>query len=43
MSADGSLPLPDEVLADFPPGALVRVHRDGDRWTLLAEGGADDE
>ena len=42
VSADGSLPLPDEVLDDFPPGSLVRVHRDGDRWTLLAEGGGDD-
>ena len=43
VSADGSLPLPDEVLDHFPPGSLVRVHRDGDRWTLLAEGGGDDD
>jgi ABC-type lipoprotein export system ATPase subunit len=42
VSADGSLPLPDEVLDDFPPGSLVRVHRDGDRWTLLTEAGGDD-
>jgi ABC-type lipoprotein export system ATPase subunit len=38
VSADGSLPLPDDVLVDLPPGTLVRVHRDGDRWTLLTGG-----
>jgi ABC-type lipoprotein export system ATPase subunit len=42
VSADGSLPLPDEVLDDFPPGSLIRVHRDGDRWTLIADEGGDD-
>ena len=42
VSADGSLPLPDDVLGDFPPGSLIRVHRDGDRWTLIpGEGGGD--
>lgn len=35
VSADGSLPLPDDVLDAFPPGALVRVHQEGGRWTLL--------
>ena len=42
VSADGSLPLPDEVLDDFPPGSLIRVHRDGDRWTLIPGEGGDD-
>ena len=41
MSADGSLPPPDDVLDDLPPGTLVRVHRDGDRWTLITEGGSE--
>ena len=41
VSADGSLPLPDDVLDDLPPGTLVRVHRDGDRWTLITEGGSE--
>ena len=41
VSADGSLPLPDDVLDDLPPGTLVRVHRDGDRWTLITEGGTE--
>jgi ABC-type lipoprotein export system ATPase subunit len=41
VSADGSLPLPDDVLADLPPGTLVRVHRDGDRWTLIMGGGSE--
>ena len=41
VSGDGSLPLPDDVLADLPPGTLVRVHRDGDRWTLIAGGGSE--
>ncbi len=40
VSADGSLPLPDPVLADLAAGTLVRVHRDGDRWVLIPEEGA---
>jgi ABC-type lipoprotein export system ATPase subunit len=43
VSADGSLPLPEEVLADLPPGTLVRVHREDDRWTLVTGGGGDDD
>ncbi len=43
VSADGSLPLPDDVLDDLPPGTLVRVHRDGDRWTLITGGGPERE
>ena len=43
VSADGSLPLPEEVLADLPPGTLVRVHRDDDRWTLITGGGGSDD
>ncbi|HWI33931.1 MAG TPA: hypothetical protein VNS83_06430 [Lapillicoccus sp.] len=39
VSADGSLPLPDDV----PPGTLVRVHREGERWTLITGGGAEDD
>lgn len=35
VSADGSLPLPQDVLDAFPPGALVRVHPEGGSWTLL--------
>jgi putative ABC transport system ATP-binding protein len=42
VSADGSLPLPEDVLADLPPGTLVRVHREDDRWTLITGGGGDD-
>ena len=41
VSADGSLPLPDDVLDDLPPGTLVRVHREGDRWTLITGEGAE--
>ena len=44
VSADGSLPLPQDVLDTFPPGALVRVHRvqqDGGAWTLLSPEGED--
>lgn len=36
VSADGSLPLPDDVLETFGPGSLVKVHREGDRFVLLA-------
>lgn len=35
VSADGSLPLPAEVLATVPPGTLVRVHHEeGGSWLL---------
>ena len=35
VSADGSLPLPAEVLATVPPGTLVRVHHEeGGSWSL---------
>ena len=34
VSADGSVPLPLAALDELPPGTLVRVHRDGDIWTL---------
>ena len=35
VSADGSLPLPAEVLATVPPGTLVRVHHEEDgSWSL---------
>ena len=43
VSADGSLPLPDDVLDDLPPGTLVRVHREDDRWTLISGGDGDDD
>ena len=43
VSADGSLPLPDDVLDDLPPGTLVRVHREDHRWTLIPGGGGDDD
>jgi ABC-type lipoprotein export system ATPase subunit len=43
VSADGSLPLPDDVLDDLPPGTLVRVHREDRRWTLIPGGGGDDD
>lgn len=35
VSADGSLPLAGEALAEFPPGSLVRLHHDGTAWLLL--------
>ena len=35
VSADGALPLAGAALADFPPGALVRLHHDGRAWLLL--------
>lgn len=35
VSADGSLPLSSPALESFPPGALVRLHREGDTWQLL--------
>ncbi|MDQ2797152.1 MAG: ATP-binding cassette domain-containing protein [Actinomycetota bacterium] len=38
VSADGSLPLPDHVLAAFPPGTLVRVQETDGHWTLVPAG-----
>lgn len=36
VAADGSLPLPAPALDAFPPGTLVRVHRDeGGQWLLM--------
>jgi putative ABC transport system ATP-binding protein len=45
VTADGFLPLPAHALAALPPGTLLRVHRDGDRFVLLPEtdGLVDDE
>ena len=37
VTADGFLPLPAHALAALPPGTLLRVHRDGDRFVLLPE------
>lgn len=38
VSADGALPLPPHVLAQLPPGTLVRVHLDDDGgYRLLVE------
>lgn len=38
VSADGSLPLPPPALETFPPGTLLRVHRDeDDTWRLLSD------
>lgn len=35
VAADGSLPLPVQVLATMPPGTLVRVHEEeGGSWSL---------
>ena len=41
VSADGSLPLPPEVLDTLPPGTLVRLHHRDAAWVIVAEGGAD--
>lgn len=35
VSADGALPLSGAALQQFPPGALVRLHLEGDTWLLL--------
>lgn len=38
VSADGSLPLPPPALDAFPPGTLLRVHRDDDgEWRLYQD------
>lgn len=37
VSADGSLPLPPQVLQEFPAGSLLRVHHEDGRWLLLPE------
>lgn len=35
VSADGSLPLPPDVLDRFPPGTELRVRPEGDGWILV--------
>lgn len=35
VSADGSVPLSGAALDRFPPGSLVRLSQDGERWLLL--------
>ncbi|GAA4400457.1 hypothetical protein GCM10023168_09200 [Fodinibacter luteus] len=42
VSADGSVPLPPHALAALPPGSLLRLHEDGDRWVLVLEEGDGD-
>lgn len=37
VNADGFLPLPGHVLADLPPGALVRFEQDEDGYRLRVE------
>ena len=37
VNADGFLPLPAHVLADLPPGTLLRVHREDGTYQLLPE------
>ena len=34
IGKDGAVPLPDDVLTDWPPGTLVEVDRDGDTLRL---------
>jgi ABC-type methionine transport system ATPase subunit len=34
VGKDGTVHLPDQVLADWPPGTLVRIDRDGDDLRL---------
>lgn len=44
VSADGSLPLPHDVLDELSPGTLVQVERDGEGWVLRRAGaGGSDE
>jgi hypothetical protein len=37
VSADGFLPLPAHVLADLPPGTLVRFHPADGTYQLVVE------
>ncbi|YAL83098.1 ABC transporter ATP-binding protein [Dermacoccaceae bacterium W4C1] len=37
VAADGSLPLPEDVIEVLPPGGLVRIERDGDTRRFILE------